>query len=79
MFSKEKWLGILGARTERPTLDVLDPEDIHVHLGNAAILTDHTTIKGHDSKGNRLDGEFRVFRVVIKRLNRTGSGDPLVW
>jgi hypothetical protein len=32
-----------------------------------AILTDHTTIKGHDSKGNSLDGEFNVFRVVIKK------------
>jgi len=32
-----------------------------------AILTDHTTIKGHDSKGNSLDGEYNVFRVVIKQ------------
>ena len=34
---------------------------------NVAILTDHTTVKGHDSKGARLDGEFNVFRVVIKK------------
>jgi ketosteroid isomerase-like protein len=36
-------------------------------FGNVAILTDHTTIKGHDSKGNSLDGEFNVFRVVTRQ------------
>ena len=68
VYSKEKWLGILASPTERPTLEVLDPEDIQVHInGNVAILTDHTTIKGHDGKGNRMDGEYRVFRVLIKQ------------
>lgn len=68
MYSKEKWLGILASPTERPTLEVLDPEDIQVHIyGNAAILVDHTTIKGHDSKGVSMDGQFRVFRVLIKQ------------
>jgi ketosteroid isomerase-like protein len=67
MYTKVEWLGILRG-PDRPTLEVLDPENIQVHLfGNVAILTDHTTIKGHDSKGNRLDGEFNVFRVVIKQ------------
>jgi ketosteroid isomerase-like protein len=66
MYTKDQWLGILRG-PDRPTLEVLDPEDIKVHLfGNVAILTDHTTIKGHDSKGVRMDGEFNVFRVVIK-------------
>ena len=66
-YTKKEWLGILRG-PDRPTLLVLDPENIQVHvLGNAAILTDHTTIKGHDSKGNSLDGEFNVFRVVIKQ------------
>ena len=66
-YTKKEWLGILRS-ADRPTLLVLDPENIKVHVfGNVAILTDHTTIKGHDSKGNSLDGEFNVFRVVIKQ------------
>src|SRR5258708_4285991 len=65
-YTKKEWLGILRG-PDRPTLLKLDPENIQVHVfGNVAILTDHTTIKGHDSKGNSLDGEFNVFRVVIK-------------
>jgi ketosteroid isomerase-like protein len=68
MYDKKKWLGILSSPTERPTLEVLDPEDIQVHVnGNVAILTDHTTIKGHDSKGGSMDGQYRVFRVLIKQ------------
>jgi len=67
MYTKTEWLGILRG-PDRPTLEVLDPTNIQVHVfGNVAILTDHTTIKGHDSKGARLDGEFNVFRVVIKK------------
>jgi ketosteroid isomerase-like protein len=66
-YTKSQWLGILRG-PDRPTLEVLDPTDIQVHLfGNVAILTDHTTIKGHDSKGVRMDGEYNVFRVVIKQ------------
>ncbi|HXP81559.1 MAG TPA: nuclear transport factor 2 family protein [Verrucomicrobiae bacterium] len=66
-YAKKEWLGILRS-ADRPTLLLLDPENIQVHVfGNVAILTDHTTIKGHDSKGNSLDGEFNVFRVVIKQ------------
>jgi ketosteroid isomerase-like protein len=66
-YTKKEWLEILRS-ADRPTLLLLDPENIKVHVfGNVAILTDHTTIKGHDSKGNSLDGEFNVFRVVIKQ------------
>lgn len=66
-YTKKEWLGILRG-PDRPTLLVLDPENIKVHVfGNVAILTDHTTVKGHDSKGVSLDGEFNVFRVVIKQ------------
>lgn len=66
MYTKKEWLDILRG-PDRPTLLLLDPENVKVHFfGNVAILTDHTTIKGHDSKGNSLDGEFNVFRVVIK-------------
>jgi ketosteroid isomerase-like protein len=66
-YTKKEWLGILRG-PDRPTLLLLDPENIKVHVfGNVAILTDHTTIKGHDNKGNSLDGEFNVFRVVIKQ------------
>jgi ketosteroid isomerase-like protein len=67
MYTKKEWLGILKG-PDRPTLRVLDPKNIEVHVfDNVAILTDHTTIKGHDAKGNSLDGEFNVFRVVIKQ------------
>jgi ketosteroid isomerase-like protein len=66
-YTKKEWLGILRG-PDRPTLLLLDPNNIQVHVfGNVAILTDHTTIKGHDSKGNSMDGEFNVFRVVIKQ------------
>ncbi len=66
-YTKKEWLGILKG-PDRPTLLVLDPENVQAHVfGNVAILTDHTTIKGHDSKGNSMDGEYNVFRVVIKK------------
>jgi ketosteroid isomerase-like protein len=66
-YTKAEWLGILKG-PDHPTITMLDPEDIQVHLyGNLAILTDHTTLKGHDSKGNSMDGEFNVFRVVTKQ------------
>jgi ketosteroid isomerase-like protein len=65
--TKKQWLDILRG-PDHPTITFLDPEDIKVHLhGNVAILTDHTTLKGHDSKGNSMDGEFNVFRVLIKK------------
>jgi len=68
MLTKKQWLGILGSPTDRPTLETLNPDDIQVQVfGNVAILTDRTTIKGHDSKGNSMDGQYRVFRVVIKQ------------
>ena len=68
MLTKKEWLGILGSAAERPTLEVLNPDDIQVKtFGDVAILTDRTTIKGHDSKGNSMDGQYRVFRVVIKQ------------
>jgi ketosteroid isomerase-like protein len=66
-YTKKEWLDILRG-PDRPTLQLLNPENVKAHVfGNVAILTDHTTIKGHDSKGNSLDGEFNVFRVVIKK------------
>src|SRR5271157_3643212 len=44
-YTKKEWLGILRG-PDRPTLLVLDPENIQVHVfGNVAILTDHTTLK----------------------------------
>jgi ketosteroid isomerase-like protein len=65
--TKRQWLDILRG-PDHPTITLLDPADIKVHLhGNVAILTDHTTLKGHDSKGNSMDGEFNVFRVLIKK------------
>ena len=79
-FTKKEWLGILQGGPDRLTLLTLDPENIQVwHIfGNVAILTDHTTIKGHDSKGNSMDGEFNVsFRVVIKAERKLAM--LLVW
>ena len=65
-YTKKEWLGILRG-PDKPTLNVLNPQDIKVHVyGNVAILTDHTTIRGHDSKGVSMDGEYNVFRVVVK-------------
>ena len=66
-YTKKQWLDVLRG-PDHPVITFLDPEDIRVHLhGNIAILTDHTTLKGHDSKGNSMDGEFNVFRVVIRK------------
>jgi ketosteroid isomerase-like protein len=66
-FTKAQWLGTLRG-PDRPVLQVLNPENIKVHeFGDVAIITDHTTIKGHDGKGASLDGEYNVFRVVIKQ------------
>jgi ketosteroid isomerase-like protein len=66
-YTKKEWLDILRG-PNRPTLLVLNPEKVQAHVfGNVAVLTDHTTIKGHDSKGNSLDGEYNVFRVVIRQ------------
>lgn len=66
-YTKKEWLGILRG-PDRPTIEFLDPQNIQAHVfGNVAILTDHTTLKGHDAKGNRMDGEFNVFRVVIRQ------------
>src|ERR1700676_5257467 len=65
-YTKKEWLGILRG-PDRPTLLTLDPENIQVHVfGNVAILTDHTTIKGHDTKAKTLAGENNFFGVVIK-------------
>jgi ketosteroid isomerase-like protein len=70
MLTKDEWLGILKSANP-PKLEVLSPDDIQVHLfGNVAILTDHTTIKGRDGQGNSMDGEYRVFRVVIKEKGK---------
>jgi ketosteroid isomerase-like protein len=65
-YTKDQWLGILKG-PDHPTIEFLNPEDIKVHVfGNVAILTDHTTLKGHDAKGKSMDGVFNVFRVAIK-------------
>jgi ketosteroid isomerase-like protein len=64
-YTKSEWLGVLRS-PDHPTIEVLDPEDIQVHLhGKVAILVDRTTLKGHDSKGQAFGGEYRVFRVAI--------------
>ncbi|HLJ23079.1 MAG TPA: nuclear transport factor 2 family protein [Candidatus Acidoferrales bacterium] len=66
MYTKKEWLGILKS-PDHPVIVSINPENVQAHVfGNVAILTDHTTLKGHDAKGNSLDGVFNVFRVVIK-------------
>ena len=60
-YTKKEWLGILRG-PDRPTLLLLNPENIKVHVfGNVAILTDHTTIKGHDSKGEQPGWRIQRF------------------
>ncbi len=67
MYTKDEWLAVLRS-PNRSHYDVLSNDDIQVHLfGNVAILTDHVTIKGRDSKGQSLGGQYRAFRVVIKQ------------
>ncbi|MGH9355220.1 MAG: nuclear transport factor 2 family protein, partial [Terriglobia bacterium] len=67
MYTKDEWLAVLRS-PNRSHYDVLANDDIQVHLfGNVAILTDHTTVKGRDSKGQSFGGQYRVFRVVIKQ------------
>lgn len=67
MYTKSEWLGVLRS-PDHPTIELIDPEDIQVHLhGNMAILVDRTTLKGHDSQGKEFGGQYRVFRVVIKQ------------
>ena len=67
MYTKDEWLAELSG-PDHATLQAIYPHDIKVHLyKNVAILTDHTTIRGHDSKGNSMNGEFVVFRVLIKQ------------
>ena len=67
MLTKDQWLGVLRG-PDHPTIEVLNPQDVKVHLyKNVAILTDHTTIRGHDSNGKSMNGEYIVFRVLIKQ------------
>ncbi|MGH9355548.1 MAG: nuclear transport factor 2 family protein [Terriglobia bacterium] len=67
MYTKDEWLAVLRS-PNRSHYDVLTNDQIQVHLfGNVAILTDHTTVKGHDSKGQTFGGQYRVFRVMIKQ------------
>jgi len=70
VYTKEKWLGILKS-PDHPVIEVVDPEDIHVHIfEDLAILTDTTTLRSRDSKGQESAGVFRVFRVVLKQKGR---------
>ncbi|MGH9679752.1 MAG: nuclear transport factor 2 family protein [Candidatus Acidiferrales bacterium] len=72
--TKAQWLGVLGG-PDHPTITVLEPTDIQVHLHkNVAIITDHVTLKGHDSKGGSMDGEFNVFRVLLKQNGAWHAG-----
>ncbi len=72
--TKRQWLDILEG-PDHPTLEVLQPDQVRAHVfGDVAILTDHTTIKGHDGKGNSLDGEYRVFRVLLKQNGEWKAG-----
>jgi ketosteroid isomerase-like protein len=72
--TKKQWLDILKG-PDHPILEVLQPDQVHAQVyDNVAILTDHTTIKGQDSKGNSLDGEYRVFRVLLKQNGEWKAG-----
>jgi hypothetical protein len=67
VYTKEKWLGILKS-PDHPVIEVVEPKDIHVHIfDDLAILTDTTTLRSRDSKGQESAGVFRVFRVALKQ------------
>ena len=67
VLSREQLLDLISDKTRKgkPYVD-----DIHVanYWGDVAVLTDHTTLKGHDS-GSKADlaGQYRVIRIYVKR------------
>ncbi|MGH9358114.1 MAG: nuclear transport factor 2 family protein [Terriglobia bacterium] len=67
VLSREQLLDLISDKTRKgkPYVD-----DIHVanYYGDVAVVTDHTTLKGHDT-GSKADlgGQYRVIRVYIKR------------
>lgn len=70
VYTREKWVGILKS-PDHPVFEVLEPKDVHAHVfGDVAILTDTTTVKSHDSKGQESGGTFRVFRVLLKQQGK---------
>jgi ketosteroid isomerase-like protein len=70
VYTKEKWLGILKS-PDHPVIEVVEPKDVRVHIfGDLAILTDTTTLRSRDSKGQESAGVFRVFRVAFKQKGK---------
>lgn len=67
VLSREQLLDLISdkSRKGKPYVD-----DIHVanYYGDVAVVTDHTTLVGHDT-GSKADlaGQYRVIRVYIKR------------
>ena len=62
---RKQWLDTLRS-PGRPVLEELTPDQVEVHAFNdVVVLVDHTTLKGHDGKGNVISGEFRVLRVLL--------------
>jgi ketosteroid isomerase-like protein len=48
-------------------IEELHSDNVEVRVyGNVAILTDHTTLRGHD-KGSAFGGEFRYVRIFVQQ------------
>jgi len=67
VLNREQLLDLISDKTRqgKPYVD-----DVHVanYYGDVAVVTDHTTLKGHDiGKKADLAGQYRAIRVYIKR------------
>lgn len=74
MYTKKEWLDVLRG-PNRPRLEILQPDRVQAHVyPNLVVLTDHTTIKGADKATQALDGEYEVFRLLLKENGEWKAG-----
>lgn len=74
MYTKKEWLDVLRG-PNRPRLETLMPDHVQAHVyPNLVVLTDHTTIKGADKATQSLDGEYEVFRLLLKEDGEWKAG-----
>jgi ketosteroid isomerase-like protein len=70
VYTKEKWLGLLKS-PDHPVIEAINVANIQVHVfGDVAVVTDTTTVRSHDSKGQVSGGTFSVLRVMLKRRGK---------
>jgi hypothetical protein len=71
---RETWLGILKG-PDHPIIESIDATNIQVHLfGDIAVLTDTTTLRSHDSKGQEFNGTFSVLRLMLRQNGKWRVG-----